>query len=484
MTATITVVGLGPGDPELLTRKAWQALTGAEEIFLRTRRHPSVDAIADRVQLRDFDHFYEQEADFEAVYRRIVDSLLKQTARTDHVVYAVPGDPCVGEASVGELSERGPAAGVEVEIVHGVSFLEPTLGLLGLDGLENLYVGDAHELAARYHPPFPPHAHVILGQIHSRMVAADVKLSLMNQYPHDHPLTLVSWAGTNVPEMRTTKLHELDHYEEFGVAAALYVPPLPRAAAFEEFQETVAHLRSPQGCPWDREQTHRSLRQHLLEESYEALEAIDSQDIGALQEELGDLLLQLVLQAQIATEGDDFRMTDVIAGINEKLVRRHPHVFGEVEVEDVDQVLTNWEHLKEAERAAAGEMKGALDGVPVALPALAQAAEYQSRAGRLGFDWKDIQGVWDKVHEEIEEVSGAQSDAERSGEIGDLLFAVVNLARWMEIDPEVALREANQRFVRRFEQVESQAREQGRSLTEMDLEELDSLWEAAKGLEG
>ena len=484
MTATITVVGLGPGDPELLTRKAWQAITEAEEVFLRTRRHPSVEGIGERVQLRDFDHLYEQEENFEAVYRRIVDRLLKQTARTDHVVYAVPGDPAVGEASVDELRERGPAAGVEIEIVHGVSFLEPTLALLGIDGLENLFVGDAHDLAARYHPPFPPHAHVILGQIHSRMVAADVKLSLMNQYPHDHPLTLVSWAGTNVPEMHTTNLHELDHHEEFGVAAALYIPPLPQPGAFEEFQEIVAHLRSPQGCPWDREQTHLSLRQHLLEESYEALEAIDSQDMAALQEELGDLLLQLVLQAQIATEGDDFRMTDVIAGISEKLVRRHPHVFGDVEVEDVDQVLTNWEHLKEAEREAEGERKGALDGVPTALPALAQAAEYQSRAGRLGFDWDDIDGVWKKIHEEIDEVSSAQSKLERSGEIGDLLFAVVNLARWMEIDPEVALREANQRFARRFGQVEVQAREQGRSLAEMDLQELDSLWEAAKGLEG
>ncbi|MDX1600251.1 MAG: nucleoside triphosphate pyrophosphohydrolase [Anaerolineales bacterium] len=483
MTATITVVGLGPGDPDLLTRKAWQTLTEAGEVFLRTRRHPGLDAIAERVQLRDFDHLYEQEREFEAVYQRIVDELLKETARTDHVVYAVPGDPLVGEATVSELRERGPAAGVEVEIVHGVSFLEPTLALLGIDGLENVFVGDSHELAARYHPSFPPHAHVILGQIHSRLVAADVKLSLMNQYPPDHPVTLVSWAGTNVPEMHTTNLHELDHYEEFGVAAALYVPPLPQPAGFEEFQETVAHLRSPQGCPWDREQTHRSLRQHLLEESYEALEAIDSQDMGALQEELGDLLLQLVLQAQIATEGDDFRMADVIAGINEKLIRRHPHVFGDVEVEDVDQVLTNWEHLKEAERAEEGDTKGALDGVPAALPALAQAAEYQSRAGRLGFDWDDIEGVWDKVHEEMEEVSSAQSDAERGGEIGDLLFAVVNLARWMEIDPEVALREANQRFARRFGQVENQAREQGRSLAEMELEELDSLWEAAKGRE-
>lgn len=483
MTATITVVGLGPGDPELLTRKAWKALTEAEEVFLRTRQHPSVAGIGDDVRLRDFDHLYEQEENFEAVYRRIVDQLFKETARSMHVVYAVPGDPYVGEATVAELRERAPKSGVEIEIVHGMSFLEPTLALLGIDGLENVFVGDAHDLAARYHPPFPPHAHVILGHIHSRMVAADLKLTLMNQYPDDHPLTLVSWAGTNVPEVHTTKLHELDHREEFGVAAALYVPPLERPAGFEEFQETVAHLRSPQGCPWDREQTHQSLRQHLLEESYEALEAIDSQDMQSLQEELGDLLLQLVLQAQIATEGGDFRMADVIAGINEKLVRRHPHVFGEVEVEDVDQVLTNWEHLKEAEREQKGGTEGALEGVPTGLPALAQAAEYQSRAGRLGFDWDDIRDVWDKVHEEIQEVSDARSEHERRGEVGDLLFAVVNLSRWLEIDPEAGLREANQRFSRRFRQVEIQAREQGRSLAEMNLEELDRLWEAAKGLE-
>lgn len=480
MTAKITVVGLGPGDPELLTRKAWNTLQQAKRVYLRTRQHPSLENLTEVVELTDFDHLYEEHEHFEDVYSAIVAALVAACQRGEEVVYAVPGDPTVGEATLNLLRRRAQEQGIELELIHGVSFVEPVLGLLEIDGLEDLAVADAHELAAAYHPPFPPHSHALVAQVHSRMVAADVKLTLMNQYPDDHQVVLLVAAGTGDFEQVRMPLHELDHREQFGNEATLYVPPLAEQAAFETFQQTVAHLRSPQGCPWDREQTHESLRQHLLEESYEALEAIDNGDMQALREELGDLLLQLVLQAQIATESGEFRMGDVIADINHKLVRRHPHVFGDSEIEDVDQVLTNWEHLKSAEREAEGESKGALDGVPQVLPALAQAAEYQSRAARLGFDWDDVGGVLDKIQEELVEVDEAQGHDQQAAEMGDLLFAVVNLSRWLEVDPEAALRGANQRFRRRFTAVERQALESGRALSDMNLEELDVLWEAAK----
>ncbi len=484
MVARISVVGLGPGDPDLLTRRAWAVLSGADKIYTRTRQHPALAGFPESWPVEGFDRFYEQHESFEAVYEAVVVELLALAQRESRVVYGVPGDPTVGEATVQKLRHRTFGQPVEVELIHGISFVGPCLAALELDALDGVSITDAHEIAALHHPSFPPHAHVLVGQIHNRMIAADVKLTLMNQYPDDHPVVLVVGAGAGEPELHRTALHNLDHREAYGPAATLYVPPLEARGAFEQFQETVAHLRAPEGCPWDREQTHSSLRQHLLEESYEALEAIDRLDMKALEEELGDLLLQVVLQAQIATESGEFQMADVIAGINDKLVRRHPHVFGDVEVEDVGQVLQNWEHLKGAERDASGEGEGALDGVPGALPALAQAAEYQSRAARLGFDWDDVQGVKDKVQEEIAEVDEAQTPDERGGEVGDLLFAVVNLARWLEVDPEAALREANQRFRRRFARVEEQARESGRALEQMDLAELDALWEAAKGIEG
>jgi tetrapyrrole methylase family protein/MazG family protein len=253
----------------------------------------------------------------------------------------------------------------------------------------------------------------------------------------------------------------------------------------ESFQEVVARLRAPDGCPWDREQTHLSLRKYLLEETYEALQALDAQDPEALREELGDLMLQIVLHAQIAAEDGEFTLADILRGINQKIVRRHPHVFGEVKVTGVEGVLVNWQKLKDQERVENGvnAAKGMLDGVPAILPALSQAQELQDRAARVGFDWSDIDPVIAKVFEELEEVRVAATAEDRWAELGDLLFAVVNLVRWHKVDAESALRGTNSKFRRRFAYIEEQARAAGRSLSDMTLAEMDVWWEEAKKLE-
>jgi tetrapyrrole methylase family protein / MazG family protein len=227
------------------------------------------------------------------------------------------------------------------------------------------------------------------------------------------------------------------------------------------------------------------LRKYLLEETYEALTALDAEDPHAMQEEFGDLLLQIVLHAQIASEEGEFNMADIISGISRKLIRRHPHVFGDVQVEGVSGVLSNWQRIKETERKNNNEetKKGLLDGVPRALPALSQAQEIQDRAARVGFDWPDIAPVIDKVREELDEVLAAESEHEQASELGDLLFAVVNLVRWYKVDAESALRQTNERFRRRFGYVEGQARAAGRSLSDMNLDEMDVFWDQAKGLE-
>jgi tetrapyrrole methylase family protein/MazG family protein len=289
-------------------------------------------------------------------------------------------------------------------------------------------------------------------------------------------------AGTKDELVEDLKLYEIDRSTHVGMLTSLYVPPLGEGTSFEAFQEIVAHLRAPDGCPWDREQTHESLRTHLLEESYEALETIDAGDVRGMQEEFGDLLLQIVLNAQIANEEGDFTINSVIKGIHDKIVRRHPHVFGEVQLDGVKGVLQNWEKLKEAERKDNGkDEKGLLDGVPLSLPALTQAQEYQDRAARVGFDWPVIDGVLDKVFEEIQEIKEATNDSELAEEIGDLFFVLVNLARWKKIDAESALRETNLKFKSRFGYVEQGAKLQERSLSDMTLEEMDVLWEEAKG---
>jgi len=280
-------------------------------------------------------------------------------------------------------------------------------------------------------------------------------------------------------------LFEIDRSLQIGLLTALYLPAMGKETSFEEFQALIAHLRSPEGCPWDREQTHQSLRTNLLEETYEVLTALDADDPAALREELGDLMLQVVLHAQIASELGEFKMGDVLTGIHRKIVRRHPHVFGDLRLDSSDRVVRNWEQLKAAERRANGEheVKGLLDGVTKALPALTQAQAYQARAARVGFDWREIAPVVEKVREELDELLQANDGSEREDELGDLLFAVVNLARWYRVDAESALRRTNERFYRRFKYIEEKARQSGRDLHQMSLEEMDVFWEEAKGLE-
>jgi tetrapyrrole methylase family protein/MazG family protein len=331
-------------------------------------------------------------------------------------------------------------------------------------------------------PPFPPDAPALVAQIHSREVASDVKLTLMGAYPDAHRVRLVHAAGTPQALVEDLPLDEIDRSPYIGLLTALYVPALGEGTSFEAFQELVAHLRAPNGCPWDREQTHLSLRTHLLEETYELLSVLDAGDAEGMREEFGDLLLQIVLHAQIGSEEGEFNMAQVLQGIHAKIVHRHPHVFGDVAVSGAGEVLLNWERLKAAERAANGKAEASLlDSVPPALPALVQAQEYQKRAARVGFDWPEIQGVIDKVMEEMGEVQAAAEEEQRAAELGDLLFAIVNLARWHGADAESALREANARFLKRFKHIEDTARRQGRPLSEMTLDEKDALWEEAKG---
>jgi tetrapyrrole methylase family protein/MazG family protein len=345
-------------------------------------------------------------------------------------------------------------------------------------------------LAVRHHPPFHPDAPALVAQLYSPLIAGDVKLTLMNQYPDDHRVALVHAASTPVQQVVWLPLFELDRSPAIAHLTALYVPPLPTLSAFESLQEVVAHLRAPEGCPWDREQTHQTLRTNLLEEAYETLEAIDAGDSAAMREEFGDLLLQIVLQSQIGLEAGEFTQAEVIAGIRAKLIRRHPHVFGDTRVSGVGEVLENWEKLKAAEREAGPKPdKGVLGTVPPALPALMQAAAYQRRAARVGFDWPDVSGVRAKVLEEFEEISEAAAGAQPApdaleDELGDLLFAVVNWARWLRVDPEAALRQANAKFARRFAHMEAAVRAEGRGLDKLTLGELDALWEAAKADQG
>jgi tetrapyrrole methylase family protein/MazG family protein len=357
--------------------------------------------------------------------------------------------------------------------------LEPVFKQLNINIPLHLSVLDAAGLEGRHVPPFPPNVPALIGGFTLSNGLSSVLDMLKAVYPSEYEL-LLAWPSHST---RLTLMELCANLPEI-LPEWLYVPALPSATAFETFQEVVAHLRAPNGCPWDREQTHLSLRTYLLEETYEALSALDARDPAAMREEFGDLLLQIVLHAQIAVEAGEFRMTDILSTVNEKLVRRHPHVFGDVQVDGVGRVLQNWEALKAEERKANGQTdKGLLDGIPAALPALIQAVEYQKRAARVGFDWPNAEGILDKICEEAAEVGSAENDAHRATEIGDLLFSVVNLARFYHVDAEGMLRETNARFRSRFKRIEQAAKEQGKVVSDLSLQEMDAIWEEAKAIE-
>jgi tetrapyrrole methylase family protein/MazG family protein len=482
----IVVIGLGPGRPDQLTREAWEILQTARVLYLRTGHHPVVPHLPAHLELRPLDEPGEPGQLQERIVARLI------AAPEAPVLYAVPGHPLVAEATTRLLLQRlGSDA---VRIVAGLAFLEPLWVTLGLDPLEHgLQLYDALELAAPASPFVPPVSldptrPLLVAQIGDRLTAAGVQRSLREHYPDEHPVTMV-WS-TGLPEENRVwsgPLRELDPGNVGDTCYALFVPPLPRLQAQREgvtLEWVCGRLRGPGGCPWDQEQDHASLRNNLLEEAYETLEALDAGDRDRLREELGDLLMQIYLHAQLAREEGAFTLADVVAGITAKLIRRHPHVFGPVQVDGSAAVLRNWEAIKAAERAENGGKEGSLlSGVPRTLPALAYAQAVGQRAARVGFDWARVEDVWAKVEEEMGELRQAATPAEQAEEVGDLLFALVNLARWLDVEAEDALRATNVKFRQRFAHIEAEARRRGIALPELSMAEMDALWEAAKELE-
>ena len=481
MSAGIIIVGLGPGNPDQITLEAWRTLEAASEVYLRTARHPTVASLPQGPAYPSFDEVYESGVTFAEVYERIAQRVIELGQRPEGVVYAVPGHPLAGETTVMRILALAQEAKLPVRIIAGISFIEPVTIALGIDPFDGLQICDAMLLAQRHHPALDPDVAALIVQVYDRQVAADCKLALMNLYPDDHPVRLVRSAGTPEQTLRDIPLYELDRQRDLDHLTSAYLPPLAHKGSLSSFQDLVARLRAPGGCPWDRKQTHASLRSSLLEETYEVLDALDADDAESLQEELGDLLLQIVLHAQIAAESGEFKMIDATTHILDKLVRRHPHVFGNTQVNGSDEVLRNWEQIKREERGQRGEEAvSMLAGVSRALPALSRAMELQKRAARVGFDWPAVEPVAAKVDEELAEFRQAEDAENRAAELGDLFFSLVNLARWLGIDPESALRETNQRFERRFGTMERRAHEAGTVLEKMNLDEMDALWEQAK----
>jgi MazG family protein len=562
-STAITILGLGPGRWEDLTLQARalleQAASNNTIVYFRTLIHPTVEPLKQEIpnlRIASFDSFYDESTSWDTLYQRIAQEICTLAEQHPPVLYAVPGHPLIGEASVQLVLQQARERGLSTNIVAGLSFLEPVCAALELDPFTaGMQIMDAtilaalrtDEIAGKIIPTIP----LLVAQVYNRRQASAVKLALGECYPDEWPVKLVRAASIDAGQIvvkvgeqgggkphsyHTTSetvseigeqgggkprpynptnetvieigeqgggkprpynptnetviempLYELDRNNFANHLSTLYVPPLDELDALR-LPETLRYItmrlrREPDGCPWDRQQTHQSLTRYVIEETYEVVEALEENDLEKLAEELGDLLLQVYLHAEIARQDGDFNIGDVFEHVTAKLIRRHPHVFGWVEVENAGQVIQNWEEIKRQERIAAGkdvQSESMLDGVPLASPALIVAQEYQKRAAKIGFDYDNLHEVLAKLIEEIQELQEAATPEHRREEMGDVLFMVARAARELKIDAEEALRLANRKFRQRFQAMEQITREEQRTFSSYTLDEWITLWKRVK----
>ncbi|MFD2706364.1 bifunctional methyltransferase/pyrophosphohydrolase YabN [Salibacterium lacus] len=480
----IHIVGLGPGDLSGLPLGTYKTLTKAERLYLRTEEHPAAKELKQEgISFHSFDELYEQHDTFEAVYASITEELLEAAGQYHDIYYAVPGHPMTAEETVQRLLEEKRSGHLHVTAGGGQSFLDPMFTALQIDPNDGFQLLDA---TALHVDDIRMNQHIIISQVYDQMSASEVKLTLMEKYPDDYGVTLVTAAGTNAETLRNLPLYELDRMAQVDNLTALYLPPVPdEELMYREFstlRRVIDALRAPDGCPWDRKQTHESLKKYMLEEAYEVLDAIDEQDDEHLEEELGDVMLQVLLHARIGEENGYFTIDDVIGTLTEKMIRRHPHVFGGQQADTEEQVNANWEAVKEKEKTN-NPPASLLEDIPASMPALMQAYELQKKAGRAGFDWDDDAPMWKKLQEELAEwlyeVKYGSVESMKK-EYGDLLFVIVNLGRFYKLYPEEALHMTNRKFRKRFVYIEEALKKQGRHPEDATLQEMDSFWEEAK----
>ena len=478
----VSVVGLGAGPSEWISSAAIARLhTPGAHVFARTRFFPHLAQVLAGLDWDSFDQLYETAESLDQVHQEMAERLL---AAGDEVVLAVPGDGILGEAVLRRLRD----AGARVEVVPGVPLGVSALAAAAMPAVDGAQMveatslgGSGIDLLVELNPRWPA---VVTGVFNPR-IAGDLKLALQRVYPAEYLISVVHHPGLADEQVQQLPLAELDRARlELDHLTHVVLPPLEGyvpTGSWHSLRAIVARLRAPRiGCPWDLDQTHRSLIPYVIEEAYEVVDAIEDEDAGGLADELGDLLLQVALHAEIADQSAEFEWNDVVRTLSEKLVRRHPHVFGEVLVSGASDVVRNWDQLKAAERVHQPRVS-ALEGVPKSLPQLKRAAELARKATKAGFDWPTREGTLDKVREELAELLEATDMDEKREELGDLLYILAKLAWQDGVDPEEALRAANRKFADRFAVLEQIARERGwDSLAGRALEDLDSAWAEAK----
>lgn len=478
----LTVIGLGAADFEQLPLGIYKKLTKAQKLYVRTLDHPVIkDLTAEGIEFHSFDAIYEKHDTFQPVYEEIA-TYLMEAVQHEPILYAVPGHPLVAEQTVQHLIEAARNGQIALKIEGGQSFLDPIFTALQIDPIEGFQLLDGTNLTM---DELNMRQHILIAQVYDEFSASEVKLTLMEKYRDDYPVTIVTAAGSSQEKLVTVPLYELDQAAELNNLTTVYVPPVTTdedaLRDWTTLRRIIAVLRGPNGCPWDRKQTHESLKKYLIEETHEFLAAVDSEDDFAMVEELGDVLLQVFLHAQIGEDNGYFNLEEVLASVSEKMIRRHPHVFGDVSAEDADAVVANWEAIKRQEKGESEEPL--LAGEYRVDSSLQTSYNYQKKAASVGFDWPNADDAWDKFAEEWQEFRKEITEGSansRLDEFGDVLFTLVNIARFYKISPEEAMIHANEKFARRFGYVEQQVKASGQDFTAFTLEQLDAFWNEAK----
>ncbi|WP_331275603.1 nucleoside triphosphate pyrophosphohydrolase [Peptostreptococcus equinus] len=476
---SITIVGLGAGDLSQISFAAVNELKKDKKIYLRTDNHPIVEYL--NIEYTSFDEYYDRLENFEEVYEAISEKIVEEGKKED-IIYAVPGHPRVAEKTVSLIEKYAKLENIELEIIASMSFIDAMYNYLGFDPSDGFTLIDAFEVRRKN---LDSESNIIITQVYDRYIASNVKLKLMDYYDDEQDVWLVKSAGIkNLEYKKKVHLYDLDSIKnEFDHLTSLYIPKSDkkRFMDIEDLIEITKKLRSEDGCPWDKEQSHGSLKRYIVEEAYELVEAIEEDDIDGIIEELGDILYQVTIHSQIGIEEGYFDIYEVSNAISKKMIDRHAHVFDK---ENADNSLT-WEEKKMIEKNET-KITESIKRTVKSLPGLMKAEKIQDKAAKVGFDWDSIEPVFDKVLEEYNEflVEYKNFDKQKmKNEFGDLLFSLVNLARFLKIDPEEAIQLTNHKFISRFEYVENAILESGKTFEDVDLNTMDIYWNEAKKID-
>jgi len=474
---TIQIIGLGVGNLDDLTVKAYNSITSGVKNYVRTVRHPVVEQLIEKdIKIESFDDYFEEYNSFDEIYDKITAKIVEFSEMYGKINYCTAGSPFFGDIVTKKLIDEYKDK-INITIIDGISFLDKCIKLSGYANYKSINILDSLETDEF---SFDINSLNIITQVYDKEIASQLKIKLMEIYNDDTIVQKVDVIEGNIIKI---PLFLIDQEKKYGFSTYFCINPIEisenKVYNINNLCRIIRILRGPDGCPWDIKQTHESIRQCVIEEAYEVVDAIDKNDIDNLVEELGDLLLQVVFHAEMGSEEGFFNFKDIVTNVCNKMFSRHPHVFGDIKADNVEDALNNWELAKQKEKNLSTYTDN-LKNVPKSLSPLSRSCKIQKRAAEVGFDWPNEVGAIAKIKEELFEFMEEYSNLDYTkmeNEFGDLLFAMVNFARFLKINPDIALNKTINKFINRFEFIEKNST---KDLKQMTLEEMDELWEKSK----